>query len=187
MPRFHDDLAHPLIIIDGHEIARSTNEMQLTRISQVEKERRGVASLNSDLRPVKNRILSPRTTNPFQCISSSRPFLSLIVPSVRRLTLVLPSHLWPSFTPVTLSLSLSHLAFCTSSSLPPSVPPALPPFSNHLTFHRPSVSCPFLPHYPLRFAPVSLASFLRRPRCSSCSRSRCRFNKCPVTLRKYRT
>lgn len=29
------------------------------------------ASLNSDLRPVKNRVLSPHTTNPSQCISSS--------------------------------------------------------------------------------------------------------------------
>lgn len=129
--RFHGDLtSHPLIIIDGHEVARfarSTNEMQLTRISQVEKERRGVASLNSDLRPVKNRILSPRITNPFQCISFSRPSLSLIVPSVRRLTLVLPSHLWPSFTP-SLSFSLISRFVPLHPFLPLSLPPCTSSF-----------------------------------------------------------
>lgn len=126
--------------------ARSTNEMQLTRISQVEKERRGVAPLNSDLRPVKNRILSPRTTNPSQCISSSRPSLSLIVPSVCRLTLVLPQPspltLFHTGHPLSLSLFLISHFVPLHPFLPPSSLPhlALPPFPNHLTFHRPSVS-----------------------------------------------
>lgn len=125
--------------------------MQLVRVTRVEKERRGVVLLGPDLRPVKNRILSPRTTNPFQCISllcppSSLSHLCVASPSSSPTTLTLFHTGHP------LSLFLSPLTFYTTSSLPLSLSlsdrPSLP---NHLTSHRPFVCSPFLPH----FAPVS--------------------------------
>lgn len=76
-------------------------------------------------------------------------------------------HPRPPQSPLTLfhtdhPLSLSPSPRSRFVPLPP--PLGLPPFPNHLTSHRPSGSCPFLLRYPLRFAPASHASFLRRSR-----------------------
>lgn len=102
---------------------------------------------------------SPITPNPL----SHRP------PSPLHLPRFVPLH--PSPPPLRFLLSLTIL--------PLTVHPSLLPLSPALS----STLCRGLSLFLL----PSRASFLRRPPGSSCSRSRCRFNKCPVTLRKYRT
>lgn len=104
---------------------------------------------------------SPITPNPL----SHRP------PSPFLLPRFVPLH--PSPPPLRFLLSLTILPL----TVHPSLLPLSPALSSTLCRGL-SLSLFLLP---------SRASFLRRPPGSSCSRSRCRFNKCPVTLRKYRT